>query len=172
MTIEIPLSKQGSKYKGLYFAIVDDEDEEFAELNFRVVKSKTTKAIYAATGDEPTKSLHRLVLEKALGYPLTEGEFPDHIDGNGLNCTRGNLRKVNKSQNGMNRGAQSNNKTGYKGVSWHKHRKKYRARIFVEGKEISLGYFIEIEDAIKARDDAERLYFKEYGRPNKPILSE
>lgn len=176
MTIEIPLSLQGTKYKGMYSTIVDDEDGDLAKFRFRVVKGKTTDVMYAVMGDRPAKSLHRIILERMLeetgATPLADNEFPDHIDGNGLNNSRSNLRRATKSTNGMNRGAEKNSWTGYKGVSWHKHRKKYRARIKANGKEISLGYYVNIEDAIKARDEAELLYFGDYGRPNRPTLSE
>lgn len=53
-----------------------------------------------------------------------------------------------------------NNSTGVTGVYWDKKLKKYRARINFKGKNISLGVFKNLEDAKKAREKAEKMYFK------------
>lgn len=52
----------------------------------------------------------------------------------------------------------SNNKSGFKGVSWHKHSCKWHARIKVKGKIIDLGLFTELDDAIGARRVANKKY--------------
>lgn len=54
----------------------------------------------------------------------------------------------------------SNNTSGYKGVCWDKERKKWLAQIRLRGKHIYLGRYKNIEDAIKARKEAEEKYFK------------
>lgn len=53
----------------------------------------------------------------------------------------------------------SRSKSGIKGVCWHKSKKKWRANIGIKGQKIDLGYFDDIEDAIKARKAAEEKYF-------------
>lgn len=75
----------------------------------------------------------------------------DHKDRNKLNCVRNNLRYANKSINSLNRNVQKNSITGYKGVSFDKRRNKYRAYLKKNGKQIWLGYYNNIEDAIIAR---------------------
>jgi AP2 domain. len=55
-----------------------------------------------------------------------------------------------------------NNTSGVRGVSWHKGRKKWAARIMFQGKSISLGYYDSIEDATAARKEAEQKYFIDY----------
>ena|SRR5690625_179208 len=52
------------------------------------------------------------------------------------------------------------NTSGHKGVTYDKQRKKWRAYIGFKGKQISLGYFDNVEDAVKARQDAEEKYYK------------
>ena len=53
-------------------------------------------------------------------------------------------------QNHFNRGKQVNNKSGYKGVSWHKQKEKWVAQIKIEGKNKFLGFFTDPEKAYKA----------------------
>lgn len=54
------------------------------------------------------------------------------------------------------------NKSGHKGVRWNESRKKWTAHIGFKGKQISLGYFTDKEDAIAARKKAEEIYHKPY----------
>lgn len=53
-----------------------------------------------------------------------------------------------------------NNTSGHKGVSWNKSHQKWQAYIGIHGKTIKLGYFDNIEDAIRVREEAEQEYFK------------
>lgn len=78
------------------------------------------------------------------------GELVDHINGDVLDNRRENLRLANKSQNGMNRGVQSNSKSGIKGVSWHKNYNKWCAQLTFEGKRVLTTYHDNVEDAIKS----------------------
>ena len=109
-----------------------------------------------------------------LGYYMYHGidpleKFIDHIDGDKINNKINNLRLATKSQNNMNRSILgSNNNSGYTGVGWNKKDKKWSARITIDGVRKFLGYFINIEDAIKARKEGEIKYFGEFrGRINK-----
>jgi hypothetical protein len=67
---------------------------------------------------------------------------------------RNNLRIATKSQNGMNRCAQSNNTTGYKGVGFMPQNGKYRARIKINGQEFHIGLYATAELAAHAYDRA------------------
>lgn len=92
----------------------------------------------------------------------------DHIDGNRLNNQRSNLRLCNSSQNKCNRGPRKDNTSGYKGVSWHKQRNKWTARIRIPyGKYISLGLFDDIKDAVTSYNEAAKKYHKEFAFINK-----
>ena len=76
----------------------------------------------------------------------------DHINGNSLDNRRLNLRIVKQQQNIRNRGgAQSNSKSGIRGVYWHKQRNKWASTIRHNGKNISLGLYDDIEEARKVR---------------------
>ena len=106
---------------------------------------------------------HRLVWK--YHYGKDPKEFIDHIDGNRANNNMENLREATKQQNGFNRGPSKNNKLGIKGVS--KHRNKYAATIFTNGKKKHLGLFFTIEEARLAREEAEKKLFKEFSVLNR-----
>lgn len=82
----------------------------------------------------------------------------DHIDRNTLNNRRTNLRVVTHSVNVHNQRIRPNNTSGYKGVSWVPHCKKYRARIQFNGKKVHLGMFNDPKDASTAVEVARCKY--------------
>lgn len=80
---------------------------------------------------------------------------------------REKYRKENFLKNGTNLALikntdkiRKNNTSGYTGVTYNNKNKTWRANIFFKGKKINLGSFKNIEDAIKARKEAEEKYFK------------
>lgn len=153
MVLEIPLSKNG-KHAGKYLALVSDEDADLTELNWTVVIAEThTKVMYAVR--RPTvghkrvnTKLHRVILERVLGRELLKDEFVDHINMNGLDNRRENLRLATHQQNLANRTMTKQNKTGYKGVSKKKNR--FVAQIHINGRNKTIGYFKTPEEAHEA----------------------
>ena len=105
--------------------------------------------------------LHRFLLE--LNDPNI---YIDHINRNGLDNRKENLRLATPQQNCMNRSVQRNNTSEIPGVSWRKDRKKWRAFITINGKQLSLGCYENKEDAINARKEAEIKYFGEFSPKN------
>jgi hypothetical protein len=100
--------------------------------------------------------MHRLIMN-----PLPH-EVVDHIDGDGLNNQRSNLRICSRAENGRNRRKQRTRAataSRFKGVSWDITNKKWRARIVVGGKQRSLGNFKSEVDAAKAYDVAAKKHF-------------
>ena len=95
-------------------------------------------------------------------------EIVDHIDGNKLNNRRSNLRLVTRSQNQANRRHNRNSRSRYKGVTWHKRRRLWMARIQVRGRRITIGYFNDLAASGKRVDACARSYFGEYARVNFP----
>lgn len=86
----------------------------------------------------------------------------DHINGNPFDNRRQNLRLCKNAENVRNCKVSKNNTSGYTGIQKVKKSGKYRARITINRKEINLGRFEKIEDAIKARVEAERKYFGDF----------
>lgn len=98
---------------------------------------------------------HRIILAMKLGkWP----EFVDHIDGNRTNNKISNLRDVAKGENARNVKRPIHNSSGHIGVSWNNRDKRWTAFITIHRKRKSLGNFKLIDDAIKARKDAEVQY--------------
>ena len=96
-----------------------------------------------------------------LAWLYIHGEWPlayiDHINGNRSDNRIENLRDVSQTVNMQNVYApKSNNKSGYRGVSWHAQRGKYTARIKVEGRYLSLGLHETPEAAHAAYVEAKR----------------
>ena len=158
MSKQIPLT-QGK------FAIVDDAD--FERVNqFKWCAKKGGNTFYAARHSampfSKTIRLHIYLMDSPKGAKV------DHKDGNGLNCQRYNLRFATKSQNAMNRGKNRNNKSGFKGVAWHKSRGKFVAQIAVNGRDIHLGCFQTAEAAARAYDEAAKKHHGEFAYLNFP----
>ena len=139
MAIDIKLTK-GS------VAIISDEDADLAQWSWRLCDSNKKRhgdhyTCYAKcfvnkehAANSPyhygqTKRLHRVIMERIIGRPLTRKEHTDHINGNGLDNRRENLRLVTNSQNSMNsrkprakKGSLYGTRSIYKGVSRYKKR--------------------------------------------------
>ena len=96
---------------------------------------------------------------------FVHGTLPDlidHDDNNPANNKLSNLRVATTSQNAMNAKVPSDNTSGTRGVSWCPKRNRWRAYITIGGKQRYLGRFAELEDAIKARKEAEAELFGEF----------
>jgi hypothetical protein len=138
-------------YKGCeYKAIIDTEDldlvKKFPNTWMTIFSDgRRTAYIYSrlySEGRRKTVYLHRWILK---------GEYDlciDHIDGNGLNNSRSNLRWCNHEQNAQNITAYRTNKSsGILGVTWDKQYKKWVGQIFPKGRRMFLGRFNNIEEA-------------------------
>lgn len=88
----------------------------------------------------------------------------DHENGNKLDNRIQNLRKATDSQNSHNRGPTKRNKLGIKGI--HRVKDRYRAIIEINGKNIHLGYFGTLEEAVAVRNDYSKNKLGDFHRDN------
>ncbi len=98
--------------------------------------------------------LHRVIFLWHHGYLPEIGV--DHIDNNSLNNRIDNLREASQSCNMRNSGDYRNNKSGVKGVFWHKGNSMWLATIGVAGRPKNAGYYHDFDEAVLARLTAER----------------
>lgn len=107
--------------------------------------------------------MHQLIGQiNNMYYPLDE-EL-DHVNGLTYDNRKCNLRVVNHMTNMKNTKIKSNNTSGHKGVSFNKLENRWISYITNNKKRIHLGTFESYDDAVKAREDAELIYFGKHNR--------
>ena len=95
-------------------------------------------------GGHGTIRLHRVIMGDCSGCEI------DHINGNGLDNRRANLRVASHGENMRNRRINTNNSSGYKGVCWCERSSQWLAQIRISGRRRHLGYFPTKEAAGEA----------------------
>jgi len=131
-------------------ALVDDDDyERLSQWKWCVTKQRNTFYAHRGTsvaGVQKTLKMHRVILDCPRGMDI------DHIDGNGLNNQKSNLRIVTRRQNNQNR--HDKRTSIYPGVHWYSHANKWRAILGYKGNKICLGTFKSEINAFRAYYDA------------------
>lgn len=166
-SVRIPLSSR--KYPGL-FAIIDEEDfDRVGHLAWCPhVQPHTTYARRTGRrspdGRRQSARLHRMVLG------ITDPKIiVDHINGDGLDNRKANLRICTPTENMANRNQQARERSGYskfRGVTWHKGCRKWQVQITSGGKSHHVGLFGSEVDAAIAYNMAAIQLFGEFARLN------
>lgn len=140
-------------------AVIDFEDfDKVRGFKWNAVQKR--RCWYARGPD--SKYLHRIL----MGVTSKKIQV-DHIDGDGLNNTRKNLRICNNQQNNCaKKRIKLNATSGFRGVSWDKQTGLWRAKIMHNRKTISLGRFLTEIDAAGAYDKKAKELFGEFASPN------
>lgn len=150
-----------------YEAVIDAADVPLVEgFNWAALvafrRNGDVRSIYAVrrgrdSGQKKSVLMHRAILG-------CDSKETDHIDGDGLNNRRSNLRPATKSQNMHNKRMSVNNKSGAKGVHWCRTTNRWIARIVVSRRSIYLGCFEDIAKAASAYEAASARLHGEFGR--------
>ncbi len=163
---EIPLStrRKDAKHKGLV-ALVDDADYPALAAFHWSVEVRPKDGITYVSRDQGGRKIY---MHAALfpGSPRV-----DHINHDGLDNQRGNLRPCTHRENMCNQRMHKNNTSGYKGVTAARTKSRWVAHITVNYKHIHLGTFDTAEDAARAYDRAAISYFGPFARLNFPAES-
>ena len=145
------------------YAIVDPERyEELAK--YKWFAKRCDGRFYAVrSAKNKNVKMHHVIIG------TEEGKVIDHINSNGLDNRKANVRFATAQQNGWNKRKQRGNYSSkYKGVHWEKKRKEWRARIKCSGRSIHLGRFETEEAAARAYDAKAREFFGEFACLNFP----
>jgi len=141
-------------------AIIDDVDGP-AVAGLTWSAHRTTSLLWYARAWTPPSG--RIMMHTLLtGWPIT-----DHMNGNGLDNRRTNLRRASRSQNMANRRKLSGSSSAYKGVSLQSDG-KWKAQIGHARRRIYLGLFCTADGAARAYDEAARQLFGEFAALNFP----
>ena len=144
--------------------LIDVEDFELvSKYQWHIENSRKTIQ-YAQTNlcvkdSQKTIRLHRLLIPNV--------QQVDHINHNGLDNRKSNLRACNNRENNCNKDfSKKPPKSGYTGIRYNEKVGSYYVRIMVNKKEISLGHYNNLKDAIEARRQGEIKYFGKFRYSN------
>jgi hypothetical protein len=153
------------------YAIVDPED--FERLNkHKWCAVKRGNTFYAIRSVGTRRNRRNIWMHREIIHPPRH-LVVDHINHNGLDNRKVNLRPATQAQNNYNRliikrkGATSK----YRGVAWKKENQKWIAQIHFNGEYIFLGYFKDETQAAKAYDQAAKKYYGQFACLNFPDKS-
>lgn len=150
---------------GDFDVLIDNDDVERCKLHKwyvnRYKRQAEKKRYYIVNGKEGLL-LHRFIMNVT-----DRKQMVDHIEGNTFDNRKEKLQVCSNKENLRKSEFRVTNKSGHTGVIWYHYNNvnKWVAFIRVDDKFINLGYYIDINDAIKAREKAEEYYFGEF----KPI---
>lgn len=138
-------------------ALVDDADYEWLnQWKWYCSSEGYAERDEGRRGNRKRILMHRLILGVSKEFQA------DHINNNRLDNRRANLRTCTYSENNQHRGVSSSNTSGYKGVTFVKVTKKWRATIRVNRVKVELGSYKNIIDAARAYNQAAKKYHGEF----------
>lgn len=143
--------------------LVDDEDYSYLKEitwsyhNSGYAFTRTSRKL----GKRKSILMHRVIMKASLT------EEVDHINGNRLDNRKNNLRIASRKENGRNQLVQKRIKSSkYKGVSFYKPTKKWRASIKFNQKSFNLGYFLSEKEAALVYNKKATELFGEFAKLN------
>ena len=143
------------------FALIDDEDyKKASKWRWRVIQNRYVEG-RRLTNQKENIRLHRLILDAPKDMDV------DHIDYDGFNNQKSNLRLCTTAQNIQRQRPQTRSKTSrHRGVFWDKSRNRWTAKVRKCGKDILIGRFKTEIEAVKIWNEKAKELFGEYAYIN------
>lgn len=132
------------------YALIGIEDSDLAFKKWHTNKT----SLYARRSDRTKAFMHRIILERVINRPLERHEHVDHMDGNGLNNRRFNLRIATPYQNHLNKSGRGT--SHFRGVSYNKDNNKWAVQIHYDDLSSHLGVYDDEITAAQVYDAAAR----------------
>lgn len=156
-TINSYFEKEGIGYfkitKGMTCKIDPEDFDKVKNHSWCAVKGKKTFYAQSRISKNELCFIHNIIMD---------AKIIDHINGDGLDNRKSNLRKCTITQNNRNRGPSKRGTSSYKGVCWSTAKNKWRANIMINKKQTHLGYFETEKEAAKSYDEKAKEIYKEY----------
>ena len=146
--------------------IVDEEDYEWLNQYKWCIGKGSGNKCYAVRRNKNLKPNKVRMHREIMNLQHANNLEVDHINGDTLDNRKSNLRICTHKDNTRNKKIQSNNTSGFNGVSFTGRENKWRSYIVIDQKQKSLGYFNSKEEAAKAYNEAAKKYFGEFAKLN------
>ena len=130
--------------------------------------TKSFRALRSASVSERLAGAPAAIMMHSIVNGTPKGYETDHINHATLDNRCENLRTATVSENQRNRGKQTGNASGFKGVDFDKQHSKWRAKIALHSKDKHIGYFNSPEDAARAYDKVAIELHGEFANTNFP----
>jgi hypothetical protein len=150
-------------------ALVDRADLELVAAH-RWYANRFCRTFYATTNIRRDNGCRTTFRMQRLSFPVAEEV--DHINGNGLDNRRANLRAATRAENQCNCRTPITNTSGLKGAYWDKTNSRWVSYITVKGLQIYLGRHDTAEECARAYDAAARVHFGAFACVNFPAEGE
>lgn len=145
-------------------ALVDDEDYEYLnQFKWYAHKDYKSPNIWYAVRSEYTKGKLTMI---SMHWVIMNKKLIDHVDTDGLNNQKYNLRHCTRQQNSQNKNVYKNSTSTFKGVCWNIIKQKWQTSIGYNSKRIFLGYYISKIEAAKEYDIKAKELFGEFANLN------
>jgi len=157
-----------SQQFGICYASNTKEEILFDKEDYELIKDYCWRIdaygyVVTSVKNESSGKYNKIIKLHQLLSPCLNNYVIDHKNGNKLDNQKHNLRICLQSDNTKNHITYKTSTTDVSGVTWNKEKQNWRVRI---GKDISVGSFVNFDDAVNARKKAEEKYFGEYSYDN------